>query len=962
MPRVRMFSPGFTRSGESLTKFLREDRDPNANYWYFHSSRLDKLLLLESDVVFAYAVMLELDPDVVAYDSASIATGEDQDDETNFDFVVKFKDGRVEYCCCRRNAPRSGWKLTAPAGALARIVTGDDIEKSIYLFDNSLMLSGAMTATRSHDRSMAYQAVLGAFSAKSVVTIREILDIPDHDQALLIGALAQLLADGRLATDLSAGTLSPRSEIRHVGPETLAMRPVRPGSLMSDVVSAEDERARVEATGRTPLKCIERTRRHLIPPEYLLIDWPAPGMDEIPPDQQAGFSRRKQIVEAYRAGDTCKAISKKFRVHQSQVVYFVSRCLTPRPGGGGIYGFYGLLKGKHLNQGTIASTKMDKGEGGRGSHQWTRLLERVEGLKSFMLSLLLGPEAPPEGLIFDASKIYGEVALYLADAGVGASEYPFSNADDGCDAVARYCMTLAHRYAPRYIEIYYGETAGKRARQVGRGLRRIIRPLRPGSYVQLDYWRTDKISTVSMANGYGQNFKVNLPKWYYAVLVDEMASAVLAGFPTLEINPSTDSLLECMDRFVHPEQYAKSEFYGNDEITAGPCFAPELVPAIRRKRFDVIRFDNASCNLSDASIRANVYYFGAAINFGPCYTWVTRAVVERVIGNIARLTGNALGSQSSVALGTLKLAVDRACGEHNKAPTERARHSSPAEALAHALDEQLARQVPIPLPRQTVESSTLLDYFFVRPLRGDMKSGDMPYVQELGYRYGSERLSMETGLLRPKGQPVLVAGTIKRYDARICYARIYDGEPLEKLLPDRKQDELISVRDAMNLRRAGKRHKDGYMAKKAIADARERQRQRADGSGSKTSESAEARPPAVPHSASPAADQTSNPVEQRIDGKSSPQALRAAKTQQNQALHGDSMPDGENDSVSVESQNTNEKTNVVPFTKESSLRTWAPKPDSLSSTKAGRPQREMSLRPWASPNAEAHPSKGKARS
>ena len=247
MSRVRMFSPGFTRSGDSLTKSLRENRDPDANYWYFHSNKLDRLLLLESDVVFACAVMFELDPEIVSYDSASSVAGEDRDDETKFDFVVKFRDERVEYCCCRRNAPRSGWKLTAPAGVVARTVTGDDIEASLYLFDNALMLSGAMTATRSYDRSLAYQAVLGMFSAKSVVTIREILDIPDLDQALLTGALAQLLADGTLITDLSTRILTPRSEIRHAGSGTSILRAALPGSLVGDKDS--QKRAPVEATG-----------------------------------------------------------------------------------------------------------------------------------------------------------------------------------------------------------------------------------------------------------------------------------------------------------------------------------------------------------------------------------------------------------------------------------------------------------------------------------------------------------------------------------------------------------------------------------------------------------------------------------------------------------------------------------------------------------------------------------------
>jgi hypothetical protein len=957
MHRVHMYSPGFTRSGDSLTKLLREDRDSKANYWFFHSNKLDKLLLLESDVVFACAVMFELQPEVVSYGSVSTGTDESQDDDTKFDFVVKFRDGHVEYCCCRRNAPRSGWKLSAPAGAAARRVTGEDIEKSLYLFDNALMLSGAMTATRNYDRSLAYQAVLQMFSDNPVVTVRAILDVPDFDPALLQGALAQLLADGTLVTDLSAGILTPLSEVRRPEAETSF---ALPGALASEKGSQDAALSTAEPKGRQPLAFIERTRRRLIPAEYMFVDWPTPELDEIPADEQAVFKRRKDIVEAYRAGKTCKVIAKKFEVQQSQVAYFVSRCLTPRPGGG-IYGYYGLLKGKHLNRRTIKTTKPGKGAGSRGSHQWTRLLDRVEGLKSFFLSRLLGQDAPSEGIAFDLSKIYGDVALYLIKAGLGPADYPFSNADDGRDAVARYCRTLAQRYAPRYIEIYHGDTAAKRARQVGHGLRRIIRPLRPGSYGQLDYWRTDKISNVSMSNGHGQNFQVNLPKWYYALLVDEESSAVLSGFPTLEITPSTDSLLECMDRFVHPEQYAKSEFYGDDGITAGPCFAPELVPTIRHKRFDVIRFDNASCNLSETSIRANVYHFGAAINFGPCYTWVTRAVVERVIGNVARLTGKALGAEYSVPLGTLKLAVDRACREHNQAPTERARHSSPVEALAHALDADLARQLPIPLPRKTVEGSTLLDYFFVRPVRGEMKSGTMPYVQELGYRFGSTDLSMETALLRSKGQPVQVSGTIKRYDARICYVRIHEGKSL-RLLPDRKQDELISVRHATSLSKAGKRHKAGYTAKMAIAAAQERQRALADETtDSQATKGAEAQSSRSPHDAVPAAEDASSPVK-HANGKTDTAALKAAKTRQSQLLHGDVAAGGGSGSVPVDTDEAGQKSNVVPLRKEGSLRNWTDEATAPLAATAGAPRREMTLRSWASANGQPPLPKGKGRS
>lgn len=148
MTRLHKLPPGFARAKNSVAHPLRSGRHPRANYWYFHSNKLNSLLLIEGDVVFATIVMLELRRDVLSYDAVEAAINDD-DSESTADLVVRFDDGHMEYWWCRRNVPRTNWHPPVPDNAIGRVITGQDIEDRRALFDNALMLSGAITAARS---------------------------------------------------------------------------------------------------------------------------------------------------------------------------------------------------------------------------------------------------------------------------------------------------------------------------------------------------------------------------------------------------------------------------------------------------------------------------------------------------------------------------------------------------------------------------------------------------------------------------------------------------------------------------------------------------------------------------------------------------------------------------------------------------------------------------------------------
>lgn len=815
MPRLRILPAGFVRTGDSVARPLREDRDSSANYWYFHSNKLNSLLLIESDVLFASVVMLELRPDVVSYDGLA-ATASSDDPESAADVAVRFADGHRELWYCRRNVPPADWCAPIPEGTRGRLITGEDIGKSRYLFDNALMLSGAITAARDYDHSATCHALLKKFAVQATTTVEEIESIPDHDPALLRAALALLLADGTLSADLETQLLSPQSVIGTGEGHSTTSRPALPGTLTTDARGRPGSLPEPDTPEGDALELLPP--RRLIPGAYVRTKWPTPEHREVPDADRPRYNKCKTIVDDYRRGRTYQAICEAHSVSEGEVRRLVLRCVTPCPGG--IHGYYALIRGKRLGSAKARATDGKEVAAGAGSHQWTRLLARVEGLDAFIRTFVLGGDAPQEGRDLDIDDIHHRVIQYLGQVGVGPEDYPLTNADRGRDAVARHVRRLADQHLLRFTRIYHGESSEKRAKHTGRGLRRIIRPLRPGSFAQLDYWRTDKLPKISYPNRYGDSFEIPLPKWYYAVLVDELFSSVLSGFPTLEITPSTDSALECLDRFVHPEQYRRSDFAGGGPMDPGPCFAGELVPALRGTRIDVLRVDNAWANLSDAFIRAAVYQFGAAVNFGPTYTWVTRAVVERVIGNIARLTGKATSPESTVGLGNLRLALDESCRDHNTSPTERLNFSSPVSALTNVLRQSGAGLIVAPLPRETVENSRLLDYFFIRPVRGNLKKGVRPYVQELRRRYVGGALEQETELLRSRGQLVQVEGRIRRYDVRLCDAGIVGGKSLGRLVPDRQQDMLISVRDAINLRRSGSRQRALIIQEAAAAKVR----------------------------------------------------------------------------------------------------------------------------------------------
>jgi hypothetical protein len=809
MPRLFSMSPGFSKAGESAARLIEHRADPRANYWIFHSNKIDHLMVAETDVVFACSIFFEMDPQVVWYGAAPPQTPDADQEADGFkpDLIARYADGRQELVCCRREPGTSKKSMLKRIPLGVRLVTGRDVVERQIEFDNCLSLSTWLTATLDYTSPTARLAILDRIGPGTQGTIRQIFDIPGIDPGLLRGALASLVAEGTLVTDLTR-LLSLETVMANITGSSAskfsALKRSKNSSGDGAIPGAHNPSADGHGLDETTLDTAKsfgtaRSRRRLIPPEHRFAEWPTPEESNMSDDDRKKFRARKEGIVAYRRGAEFSEIKEKHLLSKNEVLRLVKRCITPA-GPGSIHGYFALQEYYRIAQpgegATTTRRKVKEQDGGEdeksrnGPWAWTRLLQGVVGLEELITDLVLGHEPTENGKRIDLDDCWAKMKDFLRTKGLGDSDYPFTNTDLGRNALQNYIKTICDRHADRYIGIYHGETSSKRARQIGGTPVRIIRPIRPGSFLQLDYYRIDRPTGVMRRNPAGELFKQTLPRWYYALLVDAYHWSVLSRYPTLEINPSTASAIETLDRYVHPEAYRlENDPDGEDRLFY------EQFEGMTGNGFNVLSADNAKCNLNDSFIRASIYTFGCAVNFGPTYNWVTRAVCERAIGDVSRRVNALHDGESAIDLDSFILDLARACNQHNTERTERLWQTSPLIAFRNALNNVSAGLIAAPLPRATIVDSKYLDHYFEAVVRGNLAKGVMPYCNSLGRRYTNDTLRSRPDLIQPHGSnETNLVGRVKRWDIRQASGAV-NNIPIGKLKPDRQRDAKISVSD-----------------------------------------------------------------------------------------------------------------------------------------------------------------------
>ncbi|WP_233838744.1 hypothetical protein [Paraburkholderia sp. ZP32-5] len=775
------------------------------NIWFFHSPKLGKLLAVESDVLFAYIVILEIRPEVVGYRPVRLGNPSHDLSYAAADLQVDYRNGHSEFVLCRREAPEDRKNL--PDDVL--LVTGCDIERSAIEFDNGLTLCRAMTAAAFIDLGPARKELSNALLQKESLTVGDLVDLPGHDPALLLAALARLLAEGVLYADLAQHLFSTSTLLRRTAhPKQWPACPAAPDDIhaqtLPGILSAGPDCASMPLSPEGAGIPAGRTRgrgrpRELIPAALAAIQWQAPDESTLG-DKLDQYLNRKRAVELYRQDATFTHIRDLTTLSENEVRRLVGRCVN-RKVSGTFAGYYGLVPGARLKR-YQRKNEITPVEGMRTglAGAWTAFLEKHDNVRVKIYEELFGREPCADGQEFNIDDSWVRVRREIEECGIAEDSYPLSNGDQGKGAFARYVKTLIAADPDTYQSIYGGETVSKRWRMTGGVPPRLIRPIRPGSFAILDFHRHSQPTKVSVDNGYGKTLFKLIPRWYFSVFVEELYSAVLACVATLEQTPSADSGLETLDCFLNSRRYCTDGNSADDGHS--PAFAYDIVDSLKGSSFCVLRVDNALGNIADGFVRNSIYTFGCAVHFGPTYTWVSRDTVERVTEELARRTKPDERGNIAIAVEELADSFQAAARGINLTPTQGLNYSSPVEALQAALTSSSGGLLRQPLPAATLKAARLLDYTFPATVRGNLAKGVRPYIKFRSRHFTNDLLRSHPELI---GKKLLCH--VRRFDVRQMVASIMDSRDwifiadstgktsyLGELRPDRRRNECVSIR------------------------------------------------------------------------------------------------------------------------------------------------------------------------
>lgn len=559
----------------------------------------------------------------------------------------------------------------------------------------------------------------------------------------------------------------------------------------------------------------------IISASLLTTDWPVPepsAIAALTDAQAACYARRERAITLLRSTASYAEITALTGLSRSEIRRLVKRCLTVAADGT-IYGYRGLLPNLRISPyKRIAPVIPDQlhAKGGYAG-AWQQLLHRFPDLEPLIEDSVFPRQRRKAGEPLDFQALWGEVLEFLRRAGLTNQDYPLGCARQGEKALRHHIRQLEQRDMERSIRIRHGMTAAQRWRMIKSATHRLIAPCRVGSFAILDYYLVDALSIFTMSNEQGESFEFSASRWYIGVIVDELLGAILGACATLETNPSSDSALETLDCVINPERYINADLHGI-RLADNRVFIQQMVPEHANTSFAVLRLDNAWANVANDVIRNAVYCFGCAVNFGPSYCWVTRAIGERVIKEIASRGPQRLPSTTGknvtsglhkdaakqairyrIGMGDLMKCILDVCRDHNASRTERLDYSSPAMALHNAYSTTDGPLVSAPIPGATRIDSRLLDLVVIRTVRGNPRAGVRPYIQFNGRRFSNDVLESRVDLI---GQDLLCR--VKRFDGDIMFATtVHDHIAIGRLKPDRHAGRGRSLRYDAHLRKVG---------------------------------------------------------------------------------------------------------------------------------------------------------------
>ena len=205
----------------------------NFNLWYVYSPKNKRDWVLDSDLAFQYYLYLESHPDVESYDlqlePELVKVGPDNH-RTTFDANVLLRDGsREEWefknsdeladeSAIRAQQQRDAQIASAEErGTVARTKTELELEPYQQRLQNWRRMLAPMSRARDENINVTKSAVAIALSAKSEITIGELLErFPQASHPHLFASIFTLLQEGSARSDVDQNALSPVTKVRAI--------------------------------------------------------------------------------------------------------------------------------------------------------------------------------------------------------------------------------------------------------------------------------------------------------------------------------------------------------------------------------------------------------------------------------------------------------------------------------------------------------------------------------------------------------------------------------------------------------------------------------------------------------------------------------------------------------------------------------------------------------------------------
>lgn len=720
------------------------------NIWIGHLTKVGTRAVFDCDLRLIFALAeLEANPKVESYQfdptkvrQYLVNAGACEIDAVEVDFVVTFRSAEEQWWQVAETRPSKPSKhqaaLTIAArkcGAVFLLRTLKDISPWEVRFHNWLDLSQAMVSTRLMNCSGQICEVEDLLHGHGQMTYGQLIDSVTGDPALTRSAIARLIQAGRASADLDTAILWPGTRILAPGafPERAGAPEERAAIANVPHVASNYDSTGSSEVGNSDLPTVpiadlagRRGRpRSAIGPASPPVDcWPRIVMENIPPEHQACVEKRKLAVELYAQNASARTITDMSGLPVSEARRLYRRCIDTDDQGR-IYGFNGVLRYFHTNpyirKEEVVPTDVDGTSGCAGALR--KLFRELPEAEEFIRNQVGSAGSQPVAGTDSVKDMHESWKKELGRLGVCAPAWPF-------------CPTLRSKGLQAYSTFVRGLREAKSAAGVrGGGYEPLIRALRPLTFMQLDYKKTDCGTVLQIEKSSHEQFFVPIRRWYKGFMCCE-ASTAITGLATLfEVEPSCDCALETVLSSLDPATDAR---YPDVRPIEGSnkFLLRHFVPELAWNGFLVMRVDNGVANRAYDFIHNTIDTVGCWVQFGPSYFWPARHQIERTMGIVTRAgemrMPSSYGSNPNdprrtnpegaaikyriLASKVVRIA-ENATGKVNTAGSESNEGSSRVSAVRAALRSPETGTYLRPLPRSTQLDHHLLGHYERRMVR-----------------------------------------------------------------------------------------------------------------------------------------------------------------------------------------------------------------------------------------------------